>query len=267
MLKRTLVMKMKSCIYEGQVRHRRFTPREHSFEYKLFLMYLDLEESSTLFDRFWFWSTRRFNLAWFKRQDHMGDPKQSLVESVREKIFKATGVKTKGPIRLLTHFRYFGFGFNPVSFYYCFDEKDQSLEHIVCEVNNTPWGEQHIYVLDERDNTGEGEHLVFTQPKEFHVSPFMPMDMHYSWRFNQPKAHLNVHMENYRQQEKVFDATLTLKQAPISSFNLARVLVVYPLVTVKVVVGIYFEALRLWLKKIPFYSHPDENKEAPKSAS
>ncbi len=258
---------MKSCIYEGQVRHRRFTPRTHNFSYKLFLMYLDLEESPTLFERFWLWSTAGFNIAWFKRQDHMGNPKQSLIESVREKIHDATGINAEGPIRLLTHFRYFGFGFNPVSFYYCFDKNDENLLAIVCEVNNTPWGEQYIYVLSEKDNSGEGKHWVFSRRKEFHVSPFMPMDIEYSWRFNQPQKRLNVHMENYRKQEKVFDATLTLKRAPITSYNLARILVVYPMVTLKVVAGIYFEALRLWIKKIPFYSHPDEKKEAPKSAS
>jgi len=230
-------------------------------------MYVDLEECKTLFDRFWLWSTKGFNMARLKRTDHMGDADQPLIETVREKIFNATGLKAEGPIRLLTHFRYFGFGFNPVSFYYCFDKNDRKLETIVCEVNNTPWGDQHIYVLNEQDNLGEGKHMVFSRPKEFHVSPFMPMDMDYNWRFNEPGEHLNVHMENYREQEKIFDATLSLKRSPISSYHLARVLIAYPLVTIKVVAGIYFEALRLWLKKVPFYSHPDDNKEAPKSAS
>jgi uncharacterized protein len=256
---------MKSCIYEGQVRHRRFAPRSHEFSYGLYLMYIDLDELPGIFDRFWFWSARRFNLAWFRREDHMGDATRLLKDVVREKIETATEFKPLGPIRLLTHFRYFGYGFNPVSFYYCFDEQDEKIETIVCEVNNTPWGEQHLYVLPRTEDRGQGDHMQFLHSKEFHVSPFMPMDIDYDWRFTKPSELLNVHMENYRQGLKLFDATLTLERTTISSFNLARILVQYPWVTAKVVVGIYFEALRLWLKKTPLYSHPDK-KEAPEEA-
>ena len=256
---------MKSCIYEGQVRHRRFAPRGHEFSYGLFLMYVDLDELPNLFDRFWLWSARGFNLAWFRREDHMGDKAQSLVDVVRDRVEEATGRRPAGPIRLLTHLRYLGLGFNPVSFYYCFDERDEKVETIVCEVNNTPWGEQHLYVLNEKDNEGQGLHMQFRRSKEFHVSPFMPMDIEYDWRFTEPGERLNVHMENYREGSKLFDATLKLERSPMTSFNLARVLIQFPLVTVKVVTGIYFEALRLWLKKTPFYSHPG-NKEAPEEA-
>jgi hypothetical protein len=230
-------------------------------------MYVDLDELPTLFDRFWLWSARGFNLAWMKREDHMGEKDQPLIEAARDRIQQATGIRTTGPIRLLTHFRYFGFGFNPVSFYYCFNDDDSELETIVCEVNNTPWGEQHTYVLAEKDNHGEGNMKVYHKAKEFHVSPFMPMDMDYNWRFNRPDERLNVHMENYASESKVFDATLTLKRSPITSFQLARVLVQFPLVTLKVVTAIYFEAVRLWLKKVPFYAHPDDNNEAPNQAS
>lgn len=253
---------MKSCIYEGQVRHRRFAPRRHEFSYGLYLMYIDLDELPALFDGFSLWSSRRFNLAWFRRADHLGDPDQPLDRVVRDTVEASTGLRPVGPIRLLTHFRYLGYGFNPVSFYYCFNKQDERVEAIVCEVNNTPWGEQHVYVLPEKDNMGRGEHMQFRRSKEFHVSPFMPMDIEYDWRFNKPGEYLNVHMENHREGVKLFDATLKLERLSMNSFNLARVLVQYPWITVKVVAGIYFEALRLWLKKTPFYSHPD-NKEAP----
>lgn len=256
---------MKSCIYEGQVRHRRFAPRSHEFSYGLYLMYVDLDEMPGLLDRYWLWSTRRFNLAWFKRGDHMGDQDQSLPETVRDRVEAATGKRPDGPIRLLTHFRYLGFGFNPVSFYYCFDEKDTRVETIVCEVNNTPWGEQHLYVLPDQDNRGQSEHKQFRHAKSFHVSPFMPMDIEYDWRFSEPGQRLNVHMENYQQGSKLFDATLKLERTPMTGLNMARVLIRFPVVTLKVVAGIYFEAMRLWLKKTPFYSHP-EKKEAPEQA-
>ncbi len=253
---------MKSCIYKGRVSHRRFTPTPHEFRYSLFMMYLDLEELPNLFDRFLLWSVQRSNIASFRREDHLGDASRSLIDAVRDRVEVETGSRPVGPIRLLTHLRYFGLGFNPVSFYYCFDALDEKVEAILCEVNNTPWGEQHLYVLAENRNEGTSGRKLFRRQKEFHVSPYMPMDMDYEWRFATPDESLGVHMENYRDGEKVFDATLALRRAPINSLQLARALVQFPWVTGKVVAGIYFEALRLWLKKTPIYSHPD-HKESP----
>ncbi len=252
---------MKSCIYEGRVRHRRFSPRSHEFSYSLYMMYLDLDELPVLFDRFWLWSANRFNLAWFNRADHLGDRDQPLQQVVRDRLYEHTGIRAEGPIRLLTHCRYFGFGFNPVSFYYCYDRDDTRVENIIAEVNNTPWGEQYCYVLAETENvSSEGAatgHKRYQPVKDFHVSPFMPMNINYDWRFNQPDQRLTVHMQNFIDNEKLFDATLDLKYRPITSLNMARVLTQYPIVTVKVVAGIYFEALRLLLKRIPFFDHPD----------
>lgn len=255
---------MHSCIYEGQVRHRRFSPRSHQFNYRLYLLYLDLAELPDLFDKYWFWSARLPNLAWFRRKDHMGDPAISLDTAIRKTIQEATGIQPEGPIRLLTHLRYFGYGFNPVSFYYCYDRDDRQLQTIVAEVNNTPWGEQHYYVLPANEHTDRSRHQRFHRQKEFHVSPFMPMDIDYDWLFSIPGKHLNVHMENHHSGTKIFDATLLLQRSPINSRNLARVLVQYPFMTGKVIVTIYWQALKLLLKKVPFYSHPDK-KEAPES--
>lgn len=251
---------MNSCIYEGRVRHRRFSPRRHEFSYSLYMMYLDLDELPGLFDRFWFWSATGFNLAWFKRADHFGDESRPLIEAVRDKLYEHTGITAEGPIRLLTHCRYFGFGFNPVSFYYCYDRDDTRVENIIAEVNNTPWGEQYCYVLTEADNVGHanmnGSHKRYKPVKDFHVSPFMPMNIDYDWRFNQPDQRLAVHMQNFVGGDKLFDATLDMQYRPITSRNMARVLVQYPVVTMKVVVGIYYQALKLVLKRIPFYDHP-----------
>jgi DUF1365 family protein len=256
---------MHSCIYEGQVRHRRFTPRSHQFSYSLYLLYLDLAELPALFDRYWFWSARRPNIAWFRRQDHIGDPTVSLDTTIRQAIQNATGFQPQGPIRLLTHLRYFGYGFNPVSFYYCYDREDMQLQAIVAEVNNTPWGEQHYYVLPASEHTGHSRHQRYHRQKEFHVSPFMPMNIDYDWRFSLPGRRLSIHMENYHAGSKIFDATLLLKHSPITSANLARVLLQYPFITGKVIGAIYWQALRLLIKKVPFYPHPDK-KEAPESA-
>jgi DUF1365 family protein len=251
---------MKSCIYEGQVRHRRFTPVNHAFSYRMYMMYLDLDELPTVFKSFWFWSSTGFNLAHFRRGDHMGDPREPLIESVRDKVLEQTGERPQGPIRLLTHCRYFGHGFNPVSFYYCYDRADSRVEHIVAEVNNTPWGEQYCYVLGAddniRDQAAPGAHLQYRPDKRFHVSPFMPMNMQYDWRFSQPGERLSVHMQNFIDDAKIFDATLDLAYRPINSRNLARVLLRYPVITIKIVAAIYYQALVLFLKRVPFIDHP-----------
>jgi hypothetical protein len=248
---------MTSCLYTGWVRHRRFTPSEHAFRYRLFMTWLDLADLPGVFDRFWLWSARRPAPAWFRRADYLGDPAVPLDESVRALIAAQTGERPAGPIRLLTLLRFFGWCSNPVSFYYCYDASDTRLETIVAEITNTPWGERHAYVLPlataERTGT-RGWRFGFD--KAFHVSPFMPMDMRYDWRFGPPGDALDVHMENFRGGERQFDATLHLKRAPISAANLAKALLAFPWVTAKVSAAIYWQALRLWLKRTPFHAHP-----------
>lgn len=252
---------MKSCIYEGQVRHRRFAPVEHSFTYSLFMMYLDLSELDQVFRGRWLWSAERFALAWFRRDDHLGDATEPLDVSVRELVYRETGTRPSGSICLLTHLRYFGYGFNPVSFYYCFDQSGTRVEHIVAEVNNTPWGEQHCYVLSACNNLGDSQRQQYRFGKAFHVSPFMPMDLGYDWRFVVPGPALGVHMGNTKDGRKLFDATLTLQRREISAASLAGVLGGYPLMTVKVIAAIYWQALRLRIKRVPIHAHPE--KEAP----
>ena len=256
-------MAHKSCIYEGRVRHRRFTPVEHAFDYRLFMMYLDLDEAPRVFSRRWFWAIGHRAVAWLKREDHLGDPALPLADAVRDLVAERTGRRPEGPIRLLTHLRYFGYCFNPVSFYYCYDASGERLETIVAEVNNTPWGEQHCYVLSGGEPVGEAGVHRYELGKAMHVSPFMPMDIDYDWRFSSPADALSVHMQNLRQGAKLFDATLTLTRTEIKGASLARVLVTYPWMTVKVMVAIHWQALKLWLKRVPFLVHPDKEAPAP----
>lgn len=255
---------MKSCIYEGRVRHRRFSPVPHAFGYRLFMMYLDLAELPALFRGRRFWSGHRRALAWFRREDHLGDPAVTLDKAVRDLVEKRTGWRPEGAIRLLTHLRYFGYCFNPVSFYYCFDERDERVECIVAEVNNTPWGERHCYVLSEKMNLGGDTAKRYRIKKEMHVSPFMEMDVEYDWRFTAPAEALAVHMINDRQNRRLFDATLSLERTEITGRSLARVLIAHPFITLKIIASIHWQALRLWLKGVPFRTHPD--KEAPATA-
>lgn len=246
---------MQSCIYEGKVRHTRLAPVQHHFSYRMYMLYMDLAELPDLFKPFRFWSADRPSIAWFNRADHTGNELIPLEKTIRDLIWKRTGKIHRGPIRLLTHLRYFGYCFNPVSFYYCWNAYKPELDFIVAEVHNTPWGETHCYVMDCKATEGEQAHC-FTFDKAFHVSPFMGMQQHYDWLLPAPADDLRVTMKSTEQGDKVFMAHMDMQRVPISAKSLNRVLLRYPLMTIKVIAAIYWQALRLWLKKTPFYSHP-----------
>lgn len=249
---------MKSCIYEGRVSHTRVVPAQHQFRYRLFMMYVDLDELPTLFERFWFWSARGFAVARFRREDHVGSPEIPLQTSVRDCVEAELGVRPDGPIRLLTNFSYFGYCFNPVSFFYCFSKDGERVETIVAEVSNTPWGECDTYVLACDDGATTWR---FQPTKKMHVSPFMPMDTQYDWTLTHPADRLSVHMGNSQDGKRLFNAALSMQRTEIKSSSLARVLLRFPLMTVRILVAIYWQALRLWIKRVPFIMHPKTNKK------
>ncbi|MGD8210922.1 MAG: DUF1365 domain-containing protein [Desulfobacterales bacterium] len=248
---------MHSCIYEGTIRHRRFRPRPNMFQYRLFFMYLDLAELPTVFDIHPLWSYERFNIACFRRRDHFGDPKISLDQAARDLVEDRLGSRPNGPIRLLTHLRYFGYCFNPASFYYCYDSADSRVVAIIVEIHNTPWGERHCYALGAEQS--EHPHKLWRRhqfDKAFHVSPFIDMDINYDWRFRLPEATIRVHMIDYQKGDKLFDASLALQRHPLNRRALTGVLFRYPMMTVKVITLIHWQALRLLLKRTPFFIHP-----------
>lgn len=247
---------MNSALYRGEVRHRRLGPVRHAFRYRLFMLYLDLAELPELFDRYWLWSARGPAPAWFRRADYLGPTDVPLDQAVRDLVAARTGRRPGGPVRMLTHLRYWGYVLNPVTFYYCLDTAGAGIEAVVAEITNTPWSERHAYVIPASRAPGAGGPLGAVFPKRFHVSPFMPMDEAYHWAFSPPGRRLVVHMENHRQGAKRFDATLALRREPLTGTALAGALLRHPFMTATVAGGIYWQALRLRLKGAPFHVHP-----------
>lgn len=247
-----------SAVYEGTVRHRRFEPIEHAFGYRLFLMYLDLGELPEVLDPYPLFSARRRAPARFRRADFMGDPARPLDQCARDAVATATGARPAGPVRLLTGLRYLGHSFNPVSFYYCFDEAGERVDAVVADVQNIPWGERHPYVLAR--GAQRGTVLSDDLGKTLHVSPLMGMDQTYSFRASEPGERLAVHIESRpRRGEggKSFDATLSLQRRELSRGTLAAMLARYPAMSLQVVAKIYVQALRLKLKGARYYPHPE----------
>lgn len=255
---------MRSALYRGQVRHERLEPRPHAFKYGMHLTYLDLEELPKLFQRRWLWSVDRFNLISFRRSDYLGSPSRPLREAVLDRVEEELGRRPSGHLGLLTQLRTLGYLFNPVSFYLCHDAQGR-LDTIVAEITNTPWGERHSYVLDAARSKehsrvdGEGaEQLAFRFDKTFHVSPFFDLDQVYEWRFSQSDDRIQVSMTNVEKGRAVFHAGLSCERRPITGRSLAGALLRYPLQPLRLHLAIYWQAARLYLKRTPFFAHPDK---------
>lgn len=258
---------LNSCIYRGTIRHRRRSPVTNAFKFPAYMMYVDLDELEILFAKRMLWSATRPALARFRRDDHLkGQPddvplRDAVIRELRQRDIHAE----IGPIRLLTQFRHFGFEMNPVSFFYCFSQDSSRVEAIIAEVNNTPWGEQHVYVIAAQNSNQEQTRVVADRVrKSFHVSPFMPLDMEYRMLFTIPNRQLGVKMQNFQQAERTFDVSMLMRRVPITAWSLNWILIRYPLMTVQIFAGIYWQAMKLYFKGAPYHRHakPTETGEA-----
>jgi DUF1365 family protein len=248
---------MDSAIYFGNVRHRRFRPVPHSFSYGVFMAFLDIDRMLELTGISRFLSYNRFNWASYNERDHFGDPALPLRQRL-EQDASAHGVSLPdGQIFLLTHLRYFGYNFNPVSFFYCYDAQER-LQLVLAEVKST-FGESHNYWLWQDNELPSSNSKRYRHAKAMHVSPFMGMKLDYTFTFTPPNQNLVVHMETIEDERAFFDATLNLERRPWSAHSLHRALLSHPWMTAKVIGAIHWEALRLYLKKVPVFTHPRRN--------
>lgn len=251
-----------ASLYFGSVEHRRHGPRSHRFKYTTTWLYLDPDGAEEALRGRWLWSGSRRNLVEVRRRDYFGPPEQSVRDAVFDRVEAEVGHRPTGSLRMLTTPRVLGVSFNPVSFYYCFDRDAPSPVAVLAEITNTPWGERHAYVLG-KDSEGPGQATQGTFPKRFHVSPFFGMDHVYDWVFTPPDEDLCVHMINRQGERRVFDVHLRLQRRPLDARNAAWALLRTPWAPVRTLTCIYVQALRLFLKRIPFHTHPSKQ---PKQA-
>ena len=250
---------MQSALYFGTLRHRRFEPARHEFTYPLFMAFLDVDRIAELMRASRFTSYGRFNWASFDQRDHFGDPALTLRARL-EADAGAHGIRLSGgPIFLLTHLRYLGYNFNPISIYYCYSREGR-LETVLAEVKST-FGESHNYWLSAANQVSAGKARIYRCRKAMHVSPFMPMELDYRFVLPPPGERLVAYMNTLEGEHSAFDATLRLRREVWSAANIRRALLRFPWVTAKVIAAIHWEALKLYIKKVPVFTHPARLKE------
>ncbi len=238
-------------LLKGEVVHHRFTPKEHRFTNRMYWHLVNTNELDVWSQRSTFRSHNGFNVYGFKDSDYVSNDKQSIQSKITEFLKQQSGEEFNGTILLMSHPRYLNIGFNSVNFYFCY--RQQQLNYIVSEINNTPWGEKQLYFHDCRQQHNTDNHYDFSFDKCFHISPFVSMDIHYQWRFVVNASGVDVHMKLFKN-----DATLMyvgMKTTWLSADS--GITVTRPAQAWKMWLNIYYQAARLWLKKVPFHNHPN----------
>ncbi len=252
-------MNKNACLYKGNVFHKRFQPKEHALNYKVFTLFADVDDLSDLSNKHRFFSLNKFNLMSFYEKDY-GDPldksetclRERLLNLLAENNFETSSIKN---IKLLTYPRLFGFVFNPLTVFYCYGKNSEHLA-LIYEVRNT-FGERHNYIYEVPQ--GKSFSDVHEVDKCFHVSPFFDRSGGYRFKINDPKDHASVSIDYFKENEKLMTAHFIGKKIPFNDKSIATLSLRAPFMTVKVVVGILFEALRLKIKGLRVFTHPEEH--------
>jgi len=237
--------KLNSCIYVGEVRHKRLSPREHSFSYNIFFLAIDLDEIQELNTFGWWFKCDKFAPLSFRSSDYLQQKEPITKQLVWQKVQHLGGQNFAGRVMFIGQMRCFGLYFSPINLYYCYNHNNQ-LAYLLAEVSNTPWHERHYYLIDLNGD------LICE--KDFHVSPFMDLNMQYHWRIKEPGEDLSLHIENYS-DKKIFTASVKMKRIEFSNQNLRNCLLAIPVMTLKTLAGIYWQALKLFIKGVPYVGH------------
>jgi len=243
-----------SCIYQGEVFHQRFSPCEHKFSYKIFFLAIDLDEQAQLNHVGRFFKTSGFAPLRFCASDYLQHSNKISKQDVWDKVVELGGQVKGGRVVFIGQVRCFGLYFSPINTYYCYDASDK-LSYLLAEVSNTPWNERHYYLIDmQGDKQSE---------KSFHVSPFMDLEMKYHWRIKPPSQHLSLSLESRAhgmEHEKFFRANIAMTRQAFTNQNLLKNLLAIPVMTLKTVLGIYWQALKLYVKGVPYIAHSKKDK-------
>ncbi|AAV82224.1 UNVERIFIED_ORG: hypothetical protein DFO82_0345 [Idiomarina abyssalis] len=238
---------MKSAIYWGDVFHVRHRPKHHAFNYRFQQWCIDLSELDQVSSISRWLSCNSFAPLWFRRKDYLKDEEGNLHQAALKKMSSLAGKDLTGQVLFVGNLRTFGIFFSPINLYFLRQDNDE-YTHMLAEVSNTPWLQRHYYLVDLSEECPE-------TVKQFHVSPFNPMDMTYHWQIEPPTESLKVTLSAH-QQEKDFVAGMKLNRQPLNRTEVYRVLRTTPVMALKIIGGIYWQALKLFIKRVPFYGNP-----------
>lgn len=248
---------MNHAICTGHVYHARRDQANHAFHYSLYMLLVDLRDPTLSDCRNPYINTKWYSPIRFKENDYLPGENESLEKRVHTKLHELGAEQPVSKILLLTQARCLGLYFSPVNFYFCYPKNDDNCRYLLAEVSNTPWNERHYYLVDLQGSQ--------VNKKSFHVSPFMQMKMDYHWRIQPPtnnNQNIRIHIENHAEDKgNIFEATLLLKQQAMTRQLARRTVWQHPVMTLKIVSSIYYQALRLFLKRVQFVPYTSRKRE------